>query len=310
MTADVIIPVYKPDGRLHKLLARLNAQTKPPGKIILMNTEEQYYRPERYADIPNLEVHHVTKKQFNHGGTRHEAAAYSKASIIVFMTQDAVPKNRYMLERLIEPIESGEAQAAYARQLPAPGCRQLEAFTRAFNYPEDSRIKRQEDVKELGVKTYFCSNVCAAYLRSAYDEAGGFDRHAIFNEDMVMAGRLIQGGRRVAYTAGACVIHSHNYTGLQQFRRNFDVAVSQAQHPEIFAAVPSEKEGIRLVRETARHFASEGKWYILPELIWVSGWKFLGFQLGRRYRMLPDWIVELCTMNRSYWENVKGMEEC
>ena len=173
MRIDVIIPTYQPDGRLHRLLARLCAQTRPPEKIILMNTEERYYRLEQYADIPNLEVHHVTKREFDHGGTRRQAMAYASGDIAVFMTQDAVPKNQYLLERLTAPIEAGLAQAAYARQLPAPGCRDLEAFTREFNYPAKSRVKSQEDVEELGVKAYFCSNVCAAYLRAAYQEAGG-----------------------------------------------------------------------------------------------------------------------------------------
>ena len=310
MRIDVIIPTYQPDGRLHRLLARLCAQTRPPEKIILMNTEERYYRPEQYADIPNLEVHHVTKREFDHGGTRRQAMAYAGGDIAVFMTQDAVPKNQYLLEQLTAPIEAGLAQAAYARQLPAPGCRELEAFTREFNYPAKSRVKSQEDVEELGVKAYFCSNVCAAYLRAAYQEAGGFVSRAIFNEDMVLAARILQNGGKVAYAADACVIHSHNYTGLQQFHRNFDVAVSQAQHPEIFAGIPSEREGIRLVRDTARHFAAEGKWLVLPELLWISGWKFLGFQLGKRYRSLPSWLVRLCTMNRAYWEKETETEEC
>ena len=39
MTADVIIPVYRPDARLKECLRRLEAQTVKATKIILMNTE-------------------------------------------------------------------------------------------------------------------------------------------------------------------------------------------------------------------------------------------------------------------------------
>ena len=52
-------------------------------------------------------------------------------------------------------------------------------------------------------------------------------------------------GKAVAYCAEAVVLHSHNYTGIQQFKRNFDLGVSQADHPEIFQAARSESEGIR-----------------------------------------------------------------
>ena len=46
------------------------------------------------------------------------------------------------------------------------------------------------------------------------------------------------------------VIHSHNYNCMQQFHRNFDPGVSQAEHPEVFEGVPSEGEGIRLVKKS------------------------------------------------------------
>ena len=52
---------------------------------------------------------------------------------------------------------------------------------------------------------------------------------------MIFAGGLIQKGYAVAYAADAKVIHSHNYSGVQQFHRNFDLAVSQAEHPEVFS---------------------------------------------------------------------------
>ena len=41
--ADVIIPVYKPGSRLIDLLDRLRTQTYPVHRIILINTEKQYF---------------------------------------------------------------------------------------------------------------------------------------------------------------------------------------------------------------------------------------------------------------------------
>lgn len=74
-----------------------------------------------------------------------------------------------------------------------------------------------------------------------------------------MPGNLIQAGYGIAYAADAKVIHSHNYSCMQQFHRNFDLGVSQAEHPEIFASVKSEGEGIRLVKQTFRYLLSRGK---------------------------------------------------
>jgi len=301
MRADVIIPVYKPDERLRVLLERLRRQSVQPDKIILMNTEEKYFEPECCEGIKGVEVHHITKEDFDHGRTRHEASAYSDADVLVFMTQDAMPKDSHLLEELLRPLKEGKAAASYARQLPAADCREVERYTRSFNYPEESRIKTMADIPELGIKTFFCSDVCAAYVRKDYDAMGGFIRKTIFNEDMIMAASLIKAGRAVAYVAEAKVVHSHNYSGLMQFHRNFDLAVSQVDHPEIFADVRSESEGIRLVKSSALHFIKSGKPHLVIELVWKSGWKFLGYRMGKSYKKLPKTLIRICTMNPSYW---------
>ena len=65
---------------------------------------------------------------------------------------------------------------------------------------------------------------------------------------------MINAGYKVAYVAEARVIHSHNYTGMQQFHRNFDMAVSQAEHPEVFEGIKSESEGIKTGEADSRSF--------------------------------------------------------
>lgn len=170
LTVDVLIPVYRPGRQLSWLLERLKKQSRPVQRVILMNTEREYF-PEgiegKYPDL-NLEVYHLSKDAFDHGGTRDEGIRKSSADIVICMTQDVLPADRYLVERLTEAFEDSGVWAAYARQLPAKDCGEVERYTRKFNYPEESRIKEREDLEELGVKTYFCSNVCAAWRREAY----------------------------------------------------------------------------------------------------------------------------------------------
>ena len=159
---------------------------------------------------------------------------------------------------------------------------------------------------ELGIKTYFCSNVCAIYRRNIYLAAGGFVKHTIFNEDMICAGNMIQKGYKIAYAADARVVHSHNYSGKEQFKRNFDLAVSQAQHPEIFQAVSSENEGVKLVKKTADYLIQKKYYWLLPRLIWQSGCKYLGYRFGKKYRILPRRVILRCTSNKNYWKEKKS----
>ena len=306
MTVDIIIPVYKPDKSFLELIERLERQTYPVHQIILMNTEEKYFNHLVYgtdfADRHrNVQVYHLSKREFDHGKTRHAGMEKSTADICICMTQDAIPEDESLVEKLVGALADEDVVCAYARQLPGEDCNPIERYMRSFNYPEASRKKTLEDLPKLGIKTFFCSNVCCAYKREKYMELGGFIRRTIFNEDMIFASKVIRSGYAVVYAADARVVHSHNYTCMAQLHRNFDLGVSQADHPEVFADVPSEGEGIRSVKATIKYLKGEKLWIWIPYLIAQSGFKYLGYLLGKKYKALPMWLVKKLSMNRSYW---------
>ena len=310
MKIDIIIPVYRPGKELFALLDRLEGQSVPIHKIILMNTGEEYFaeliKDKGFAGrYPNVEVHHLEKKNFDHGGTRREAVGYSEAEVFVMMTQDAMPADRHLLERLTENL-TVKVAVSYARQLPGDASSELEKASRQFNYQEASRVKTAEDLKDLGIKTFFCSNVCAAYRRDIYEELGGFIRHTIFNEDMIYAASAVQAGYGIAYEARARVVHSHNYTNMQQLRRNFDLGVSQAEHPEVFGKTASESEGMRFVKGTWRYLKENKRLHRFPGFCLQCACKYAGYLLGKHYDRLPRGLVLRLTSNREYWNQENG----
>lgn len=336
MQFDLIIPAYRPDEKLEQLVGRVVRQTVKPGRIIVVNTEEKYWKPLEHQP-ENLELLHISKEEFDHGGTRRMAAGRSGAEFFVCMTQDAVPADSRLFERLLEPFQDAQVGAAYARQLArgqagvagaarektvaaAEAARRktvaaaeaagrkttvaelLERYTRQFNYPPESRVKTKADLPVMGIKTWFCSDVCAAYRKSAYELAGGFVERAIFNEDMLMAAALMEEGYAVAYAAEARVWHSHYYTAGQQLHRNFDLGVSHREYRDVFGQVSSESEGIRMVKQAARYLCENGKAYGLPVLFAQSAAKFAGYRLGKCYDRLPSWLVRRLTASPGYFK--------
>ena len=302
-TVDVIIPAYHPGKEFATLIKRLEKQSVPIHRIIVMNTEESMWNKEweKLSDV--MEIHHLAKSEFDHGGTRAQAAELSDADVMIFMTQDAMPADRELLAELLKALEQDEnIAAAYARQLPNAECSFVERYTRAFNYPDRSIVKTKKDMDQYGIKTFFCSNVCAAYKKDNYQKQGGFVRRTIFNEDMIYAGGLIQAGYGIAYAAEAKVIHSHNYNCMQQFHRNFDLGVSQAEHPEIFEGVPSEGEGMRLVKKTLSHLVRSEKIWLIPGFVMQCAGKYAGYLAGKNFRRLPKKFVLWCTMSPNYWK--------
>ena len=144
--------------------------------------------------------------------------------------------------------------------------------------------------------------MCAAYRREIYEELGGFVKHTIFNEDMIYAAKAVEAGYAIAYAADARVIHSHNYTNVQQFHRNFDLGVSQAEHPEVFAAYPSESEGKRMVKDVTAYLRKNHMSGKLPHFYIQCACKYAGYLLGKNYRRLPGKWVLAFTSNKEYWK--------
>lgn len=305
-TVDVIIPVYKPDSGFLTLMERLLAQTVPVNQIILMNTEQKYWDRLLYGTTlerraHNITVKHLSKREFDHGRTRNHGVKLSKADVFVMMTQDAIPADEYLIERLLAHLRQENVAIAYARQLPTKDSGEIERYTRAFNYPAKSCVKAREDLPKLGIKTFFCSNVCAAYDRETFDRLGGFVNHTIFNEDMIYAAKAVEADCQIAYAADACVYHSHDYTHRQQFHRNFDLGVSQAEHPEVFAKYPSESEGIRMVKGLVAYLKKNGRKNKIPYVIIQSAFKYAGYLCGKHYRRLPRRLVVAMASNKEYF---------
>lgn len=318
---DVIIPVYKADKRLERLLAMLLQQTVRPAKIILMNTEAEGFTTtelkRRVAAVAakqdrpgqkkvDVRIVRVEKKEYDHGGTRNLAVRqYSDAEFFLCMTQDAVPADVFLLERLLQCFQEEQVGAAYARQIPEEHAGFTERYLRMHNYPSASMKKTKEDLERLGIKAYMLSNACAMYRRSRYEEFGAFVTDTIFNEDMIFGAALIGAGDAIFYCASARVYHTHNY-GLQtQFKRSFDLAVSQADYPEVFQEISSEKEGLSYVKSAANYCIRQRRYGDLFVFLMDSVARYAGFFLGKHYRLLPEKAVLACTLQPAYWEKRK-----
>ncbi|MCR5255569.1 MAG: glycosyltransferase family 2 protein [Acetatifactor sp.] len=307
MRIECIIPTYKPDRDLFKLLDGLLDQSMKPDRIILINTEERFFEdllqgskmPEKYEHV---QVFHISKDEFDHGRTRNFGVEKSTGDMFIMMTQDAFPKDEHLIENLVRPLEDSSVAVSYARQLPKKDCYPEERLTRDFNYPPVSRVKSGEDLSDLGIKTFFCSNVCAAYNRETFEKLGGFVNRAIFNEDMLYAAKAVKAGYRIAYAAEAEVFHSHNYTNSQQFHRNFDNGVSQADNEWAFKGISSESEGMKMVKTTVRYLMDNKKAYRIPVFVIQCFCKYAGYLLGKNYKRLPQKLVLKLTTNKRYFE--------
>lgn len=299
---SVIIPTLQAGEALRRLIESLQDQTLKPREILVIDSASTDGTP-YIAMGCGVRVIGIDRQDFDHGGTRNLAASHAVGEVLVFMTQDAMPAHPDMLERLVAPLmRDGRVACAYARQVPRPGAGVLERLTRAHLYPERPAVKWRADLPRLGVRTFFCSNVCAAYRRDIFEQLGRFPAPVLFNEDLFFAARCILADYGVAYAADARVVHSHDYTLAQQFRRYFDNGVSMRGNEWVYAHSGVGRSGSRLVLAVARELIRRRQMRYIPRLLAESAAKFIGYQLGKRHRLLPASLCRRFSMHRGIWD--------
>ena len=107
---DVIIPTYHPDEKLEKCLRMLKRQTVQPQRILLINTEEEFFHSKVFSTLKQGEIIHITKPEFDHGGTRNQAAAMCDGEIMILLTQDAIPADEHLIEKIKRIIQLRRTQ--------------------------------------------------------------------------------------------------------------------------------------------------------------------------------------------------------
>jgi rhamnosyltransferase len=299
---SVIIPTYNAVVHLPALLDMLKKQTLANEVVIIDSgstdgtTELLNKRKIPFTAIP--------KSEFNHGGTRNLGVKLASCEDVVMLTQDALLTNKHALANLVAMMHSKpEIGMAYGRQLAYPEATLMSEYARLTNYPPVSNIRSKSDISRLGIRTCHCSNSFASYRKSALASVGGFPTDTILGEDVVVAARLIQSGRSLAYCADAQVYHSHNYEIMEEFRRYFDIgAFHQQQRTLLREFQRAESEGVKYVLDEWRYLKNRRTLSLIPTQLVRTAAKYIGYRLGRLHEHMPVSIKRHVSMHAGFWK--------
>lgn len=301
MSVSVVIPTSNAGQHFRRLLDVLKQQMLSFELIII----DSFSIDGTSEVILGLGVRLLTmkKEEFDHGGTRNLAASCANGDIIIFLTQDVLPVDELSLELLIRPFaEDDKIGACYGRQLPHPDASLFAAHLRFFNYPETSHVFALEDRRKHGIKTPFLSNSFAAYRKKALDEIGWFPDKLIMGEDTCAGARMLLAGYKIAYVAEAKVCHSHNYSAFHEFKRYFDIGVFHNEEKWLIEEFGrTEGEGKKFIQSGLKFIGNRRVYHIIPEFVFRTILKYVGYKLGMHYERLPAWIVKKLSMHQKYW---------
>ena len=288
----VIIPTLNAEKYLEKLLISLLSQTVHAEILVIDSGSEDQtvILAKEYAssELGRIRLKQISKNHFDHGGTRDFALRISAGDYVMFLTQDALPKDRYCIENLLNAFSESDIAGAYGRQIAYPDAAPYEKKTREFNYPAQARVWREQDIPMYGVKSYFFSNTCSMYRRDIYEKVGGFDSPIITNEDMMMAAKLLHAGYALAYAPDASVFHSHRNTLMQDYQRNVNIGYVMRQYRERLTGAHADSEGLLMIRYVGKELIKEGQILSLGSFCAHILARLVGNRIGKAKQKLDE----------------------
>jgi len=300
MTISVIIPTYNAEQYLPSLLENLKHQTVSFELIIIDSSSTD--NTVEIAKSYTKNILSLPTSEFDHGGTRTKAAKTATGDILVFLTQDALPRDNNTIKSIVDSFTNTNIGAVYGRQIPYDTTTLFGKHLRSFNYTEKSYTRTLKDKDTYGIKTAFLSDSFAAYKKSSLEDIDWFKNGLIVGEDSYAGAKLILAGYALHYNASAQVYHSHSYTCIDEFKRYFDIGVfHKNEHWILDNFGKAEGEGTKYIKSEFSYLLNKNAYHRIPEFFLRNGLKYLGYKLGNHYQYIPKKIIKKLSMHNIWW---------
>jgi rhamnosyltransferase len=302
-TISIILLTRNLQAEFDKVLKMIFCQKiDKPFEVIVIDSGSDSSILEKLKQYP-IRLVKIKKEEFGHGKTRNLGARLSNGKYLVYLTQDAIPADKYWLTSLIKELEDEKIAGIFGRQLHQKHANPLTVYFQNTMYP-DYKIVKYLKGSRLILKDIFFSNVNSAIRKDVW-EKHNFDENLIMSEDQKWAKDVILDNYIILYEPEAKVYHSHNYNLISIFKRNFDSGFSLR---DIIDDRISDNiiDGIKYVSGEISFLIKRRKFIWLFYLFIYEFSRSLGFLLGQRASFIPFVIKRKLSFHKDYWDNLIG----
>jgi N-acetylglucosaminyl-diphospho-decaprenol L-rhamnosyltransferase len=228
MTTDVVVVTWRSGERVLRCLERLQAQDHAHTAVVVDNASGDGTVAGVRGRFPDVRVIEL-ERNVGFGAAVNAAVGEGSGEAIVLVNDD-VELEAGAIAALVEPLADPEV-GMVAGMTTLPGKELVDGFgieldvtLAAYN-----RLRRREPGADPGV-LLGPSGGLAAYRRSAFEQAGGFDERLFaYGEDVDLALRLRRAGWRAAAAPRARGVHAGGATvGVDSTRQRFLAGFARA----------------------------------------------------------------------------------
>lgn len=151
---------------------------------------------------------------YNPSRVMNHGMGLAETDVAIFLNADATPQGADWLRPLATALQDPRNAAAFGRQIPRPDCQAVFAhdYDRCFG-----------DQLESATWEHFFSMVSSGLRKDVWSRRG-FLESMQYSEDDEYTRWCRAEGYNVAYCPDSVVMHSHNYTPRQSYKRSFGEA--------------------------------------------------------------------------------------
>lgn len=208
MGFSIIIRCLNEERHLPRLLDAVRLQTVQPDEVVVVDSGSTD-NTVRIASQKGARVIHIEPKDFSFGRALNRGAAAARHEILVIASAHIYPTSERWLESLVKPFDDPSVGLVYGGQRGDHRTKFSEHRILQQWFPDDSCDDQRHP---------FCNNANSAVRRDIW-AVMPYDEKMPGLEDIHWAKRALDRGFKIVYRADAAVIHVHEESHKQIYRR-------------------------------------------------------------------------------------------
>jgi rhamnosyltransferase len=208
---SIIMRSYNEAWALKETLPALAAQDFKPWELIVIDSGSTDGSQALIRAAQPAQFVQITPQEYNPSRVMNQGMRLAQSEFGIFLNADATPQGTNWLRPLVQALREPQTAACFGRQIPRPDCQAVFAndYDRCFG-PN----------RESAKWDHFFSMVSSGLRKDAWARRG-FREDLQYAEDDEYTRWCQAQGFRVAYVPESVVMHSHNYTPEQSYKRAF-----------------------------------------------------------------------------------------
>ena len=211
---SIVLRSFNEGWALRETLPALRAQHHREWELLVFDSGSTDGSVELIRQAQPRHFIQLQPHDYRPGWVLNQGMKLARHDRVIFLNADATPQGPDWLGPLVRALEAPQVAAVFGRQIPRPDCAAV--FARDYERCFGAR-------RESAGWDHFFSMVSSGLRREVWAKRG-FRETLQYSEDDEYTRWCRAQGYAIAYCPESVVMHSHNYTPRQAYKRSFGEA--------------------------------------------------------------------------------------